>query len=190
MRWHRAGQASPGMRECFPGREQPALREGAWQVGSPWLAPAYPDPGLGEGRRCRPRSSPHILPAWWEQEPAPLAPHSPVVSPYRPPGGSGSGGSSATPPPAQQKGIQGFGAQWPRVQILHTCNPMSLCGGWEKTEMEGSRNPKPRAWPMNARDKRGVGGGGRRAPPMFLLRVLLDLCLQPHPASRRSLPQE
>lgn len=92
------------------------------------------------------------------------------------------------PPPAQQKGIQGFGAQWPRVQILHTFNPMSLSGGREETEMEGSRNPKPRAWPMNARDK--PGDRARRAPPMFLLRVLLDLCLQPHPASCRSLPQE
>lgn len=35
MRWHRAGRASPGMREGFPGREQPALWEGARQAGAP-----------------------------------------------------------------------------------------------------------------------------------------------------------
>lgn len=54
---------------------------------------------------------------------------------------------------------------------------MSLSGGREETEMGGSRNPKPRAWPMSNRDKLGVGGG--EPLPCFCLRVLLDLCPQP-----------
>lgn len=62
MRWHQAGQASPGMREGFPGREQHSLWEGAWQVGFPGchLPTLSQDREKGRGHRLAPPHTPSL----------------------------------------------------------------------------------------------------------------------------------